>query len=528
LSQSLIDPVVRADRFIDTFDHLFAGAGSALSDDKNEARPVIQFLLNQALKTEQALDPNLTVLNYLRDRLHRCGTKEGCASGDCGACTVVVSELTTDAMGQEQLRYRSLNSCLTFVASLHGKQLISVEDLKHQGQLHSVQQAMVDCHGSQCGFCTPGFVMSLFALQKNSAEPASSETRHAQAHEALAGNLCRCTGYRPILAAAGQCCDRPPSDAFDALTAQTIARLRAIAPAQTGELNDGHKRCLVPLTLNDLADLYQTYPEARLLAGGTDLALEVTQFHRTLPVMIYVGNVAEMKKVEHFEDRIEIGAAAVLTDCYAALSHEYPDFGGLLHRFASLQIRNQGTLGGNIGNASPIGDAPPLLIALGAQIVLRKGAHRRTLALEDFFIDYRVTARQESEFIERIIVPRANPRQAFRAYKVSKRLDDDISAVCAAFRVQVENGMVVDARAAFGGMAAIPKRAARCEQALAGQPWTEATLERACAALAEDFTPLTDFRASKEYRLLSAQNLLRKYFIEVQTPHIQTRVTAYV
>ena len=490
---------------------------------------MIQFLLNQELKTEHALDPNLTVLNYLREHVHKSGTKEGCASGDCGACTVVVGELSTDEQGQDHLSYRSLNSCLTFVAALHGKQLISVEDLKHQGQLHSVQQAMVDCHGSQCGFCTPGFVMSLFALQKNSSQADSDQEKQAQAHEALAGNLCRCTGYRPILAAAGQACGgQHKPDQFDARQAQTIARLKAIRPQQTAELNSGDKRCLVPLTVADLADLYDAYPQARLLAGGTDLALEVTQFHRTLPVMIYVGNVADMKKIEHFEDRIEIGAATALTDCYEALSSEYPDFGELLHRFASLQIRNQGTLGGNIGNASPIGDSPPLLIALGANIVLRKGETTRTLALEDYFIDYRVTARQESEFIEKIIVPRASARQAFRAYKVSKRLDDDISAVCAAFRLQVENGAIVDARAAFGGMAAIPKRAVHCEQALIGQPWTSATIERACHALEQDFTPLTDFRASKEYRLLSAQNLLRKYFIELQTPHIQTRVTAYV
>jgi xanthine dehydrogenase small subunit len=484
---------------------------------------VIQFLLNNELRTEHVLDPNLTVLNYLREHLHKPGTKEGCASGDCGACTVVVGELQTDATGQDSLRYRSLNSCLTFVASLHGKQLISVEDLKHQGQLHSVQQAMVDCHGSQCGFCTPGFVMSLFALQKNSTQ---ADTH--QAHEALAGNLCRCTGYRPILAAAEQSCSQRQTDQFDQRQAQTIARLRSIAPGDTAELNDGDKRCLVPLNVADLAQLYQSYPQARLLAGGTDLALEVTQFHRSLPVMIYVGNVADMKRIEHFDDRLEIGAATSLTDCYAALTAEYPDFGELLQRFASLQIRNQGTLGGNIGNASPIGDSPPLLIALGAQIVLRQGDTRRTLALEDYFIDYRVTARQESEFIEKIVVPKASAKQVFRAYKVSKRLDDDISAVCAAFRLHLENGAVVDARIAFGGMAAIPKRAAACEQALIGQPWTSATVERACAALADDFTPLSDFRASKEYRLLSAQNLLRKYFIELQTPHIETRVTAYV
>ena len=484
---------------------------------------MIQFLLNQELRREHALDPNLTVLDYLREHLGKSGTKEGCASGDCGACTVVVGELHTQADGRERIRYRSLNSCLTFVSSLHGKQLISVEDLKHQGQLHSVQQAMVDCHGSQCGFCTPGFVMSLFALQKNSCAP----DRH-QAHEALAGNLCRCTGYRPILAAAEQaCCARQP-DQFDAQEAQTIARLKAIAPAETGELNCGDKRCLVPLTVADLADLYDAYPQARLLAGGTDLALEVTQLHRTLAVMIYVGNIAELKRIEDFDDRLEIGAATALSDCYAALKAQYPDFGELLQRFASLQIRNQGTLGGNIGNASPIGDSPPLLIALGAQIVLCKGNTRRTLALEDYFIDYRVTARQDSEFIEKIIVPKASAAQAFRAYKVSKRLDDDISAVCAAFNLRIEQGVVADARVAFGGMAATPKRATACEAALRGATWNAATVEKACAALGEDFTPLSDFRASKEYRLLSAQNLLRKYFIELQTPHIETRVTAYV
>lgn len=484
---------------------------------------MIQFLLNQELRSEHALDPNLTVLQYLREHLGKSGTKEGCASGDCGACTVVVGELSEDDDGREQLRYRSLNSCLTFVSSLHGKQLISVEGLKHQGQLHSVQQAMADCHGSQCGFCTPGFVMSLFALQKNSDAPDLHK-----AQEALAGNLCRCTGYRPILAAAEQSCCQAKPDQFDSNQAQTIARLKAIAPSETGELNSGDKRCLVPLTVADLADLYGSHPEARLLAGGTDLALEVTQFHKTLPVMIYVGNVAELKRIDTQAEHLEIGAATPLTDCYDALSREYPDFGELLHRFASLQIRNQGTLGGNIGNASPIGDSPPLLIALDAQIVLRRGESTRTLALEDYFIDYRITARQESEFIEKIIVPRARSAWTFRAYKVSKRLDDDISAVCAAFNLRIENGVVEAARIAFGGMAAIPKRAHACEATLVGKAWNQASIERACLALAEDFTPLSDFRASKEYRLLSAQNLLRKYFIELQTPHIETRVTAYV
>ncbi|MFJ2971069.1 xanthine dehydrogenase small subunit [Pseudomonas fulva] len=484
---------------------------------------MIQFLVNQELRSEHALDPNMTVLQYLREQLGKPGTKEGCASGDCGACTVVIGELTQDDAGNDALRYRSLNSCLTFVSSLHGKQLISVEGLKHQGQLHSVQQAMADCHGSQCGFCTPGFVMSLFALQKNS----QGADKH-QAQEALAGNLCRCTGYRPILDAARQSCRQPCHDQFDAQQAQTIARLKAIAPSQTGELNSGDKRCLVPLTVADLAELYSSHPEARLLAGGTDLALEVTQMHKTLPVMIYVGHVAELKRIEQTATHLEIGAATPLTDCYQALNAQYPDFGALLHRFASLQIRNQGTLGGNIGNASPIGDSPPLLIALDAQVVLRQGERQRTMPLEAYFIDYRITARQDSEFIEKILVPLARHDWTFRAYKVSKRLDDDISAVCAAFNLSIEHGVVNGARIAFGGMAAIPKRARACEAALLGQPWNKASVERACQALAEDFTPLSDFRASQQYRLLTAQNLLRKYFIEQQTPHIETRVTAYV
>ncbi len=483
---------------------------------------MIQFLLNRELRSERALDPNTTVLQYLREYRGKTGTKEGCASGDCGACTVVVGELVG-----ERLRYRTLNSCLTFVSALHGKQLISVEDLKDQGRLHSVQQAMVDCHGSQCGFCTPGFVMSLFALQKNRGDSVQTYDPH-QTHEALAGNLCRCTGYRPILEAAEQACGNRQSDQFDAREAETIAQLKAITPREMAELSDGEKRCLSPLTVAELAEVYAANPDARLLAGGTDLALEVTQFHRELPVMIHVGQITEMKQVQITDHHIEIGAAAPLTDCYAALAAEYPDFGELLQRFASLQIRNQGTLGGNIGNASPIGDSPPLLIALGADVVLRKGVNSRTLPLEDYFIDYKVTARQPGEFIEKVRVPRATPDRLFRAYKVSKRLDDDISAVCAAFDLQITDGVVADARVAFGGMAAIPKRAAACEATLNGAPWNQQTVEAACDALAEDFTPLTDFRASREYRLLVAQNLLRKCFLEQHAPKTETRVTAYV
>jgi xanthine dehydrogenase small subunit len=478
---------------------------------------MIRFLLNRELCIEERLDPNLTVLNYLREHLHKTGTKEGCASGDCGACTVVIAE-----PHGASLRYRAVNACLTFVSALDGKQLITVEDLK-QSNLHPVQQAMVDCHGSQCGYCTPGFVMSLFALHKNASEPCLSKTQ-----EALAGNLCRCTGYRPILAAAEQASLDRTADHFDEQEAQTLERLKAIQPDVVSELSNGKHRSFNPTTVSELADLYGTYPEARLLAGGTDLALEVTQAHRSLPMMISVAHVPALKCIDMLADRLEIGAATPLSACMEVLAAEYTDAGELLHRFASLQIRNQGTLGGNIGNASPIGDTPPLLIALGAQVQLRMGSETRHLPLDEFFIGYRITACQPSEFIEKIIIPRIQPGQIFKAYKVSKRLDDDISAVCAAFNLHIEQGHITQVRIAYGGMAATPKRASACEQVLQNREWSKATLEQAVDALAQDFAPLTDFRASSEYRLLTAQNLLRKCFIETTSPAIATRVTHYV
>lgn len=479
---------------------------------------MIKFLLNQELRVEQNIDPNTTVLNYLRSSAAKTGTKEGCASGDCGACTVVLGELIDD-----RIQYRSINSCLTFVSALHGKQLITVEDLKDGDKMHPAQQAMVDCHGSQCGFCTPGFVMSMFALGKNVAKPEKEDI-----HEALAGNLCRCTGYRPIVDAAHAMYEDAAEDRFDREAEQTIAMLRKLQIEDSPQLSDGQKFAFNPRTVEELAGLYEKYPTARLVAGGTDLALDVTQFHREIEQLIYVGDIADMKKVERFDDRIELGSAASLTSCYQLLTDEYPDFGSLLHRFASLQIRNQGTLGGNIGNASPIGDSPPALIALDAQVVLRKGSETRTVALEDYFIDYKVTAQQESEFIEKVIVPRAQGNRQFRSYKISKRIDDDISAVLGCFNLEINDGRISDARVAFGGMAAIPMRASRCEAVLNGAKWNRATFEQAKQALAEDFKPISDFRASKEYRLLAATNLLTRYFVEIDSPEVETRVTAYV
>lgn len=478
---------------------------------------MIQFLLNRELISEQDLDPTTTVLEYLRRHRGLTGTKEGCGSGDCGACTVVLAELNGD-----QLQYRTINSCLTFMPALQGRQLISVEHLKQPSGLHPVQQAMVDCHGSQCGFCTPGFIMSMFALQKTQTACDLKTTL-----DALAGNLCRCTGYRPIVDATEQALSHADNDQFRLHEPETIAQLKAIQAPQSVELSGPTGQSWNPQTIDELAQLCQQYPTAKLLAGGTDLALEVTQFHRPLSQLIYLGQVPELQQLSIRDDFIEIGAARPLSDCIDTLSHFYPDFGELLHRFAAQQVRNQGTFGGNIANASPIGDSPPLLIALNSQLVLRHGNNTRLLPIEEFFLDYKVTALQAGEFIQAIRIPLPTPNSVFKAYKISKRLDDDISAVCMAIQIsETDNRVLV--RIAFGGMAAVPKRATQTEQVLNNNTFNEATLEQACLALAQDFNPLTDVRASHAYRVLVAQNLLRKAFIEWQDANLLTRVTDYV
>ncbi|MBS0971376.1 xanthine dehydrogenase small subunit [Nissabacter archeti] len=475
---------------------------------------MIQFLLNQRLHRESRLDPNTTVLTWLRRHQQRCGTKEGCASGDCGACTVVLAEPAGD-----RLRYRTVNACITLVSALDGKQLITVEDLKQRDQLHPVQQAMVDCHASQCGFCTPGFVMSLFALQKQHGQGSTEQ--------ALAGNLCRCTGYRPIVAAADHLAAQgTKDDQFDQAEAQTLARLNALAPAGLRQLSDNGQRCLMPDSLAALAEAFLAEPHAQLVAGGTDLALAITQRSQHFPLLIALNQVPELRTIEQHPHHVSIGAAVPLTDCLPVLREQIPAFADLMTRFASQQIRNQGTLGGSLANASPIGDAAPALLALNASLELRRGAETRTLPLDDFFLSYRQTALQPGEFIARILIPHVTT--SLKIYKVSKRQEDDISAVCAAFSLDIRHGVVQAARLAYGGMAAIPARARHTEQALVGQPWQLSTLELACRALADDFTPISDFRAGSAYRLLVAQNLLRRAYFELSTPHQPIKVTDYV
>lgn len=470
---------------------------------------MIRFLLNDELISLEGCSPELTVLEFLRTNKGRKGTKEGCASGDCGACTVVVVE-----PADGQLRYTSLNSCITFVGTLHGKQLLTVEHLRHSGSLHPVQQAMVDLHGSQCGYCTPGFIMSMFALYKSCDMPTRSDVERA-----LAGNLCRCTGYRPIIDAALSLAGQGARDHFSATEVDVRDRLIQITKDAPGaSLTCGDRRFYIPSNSDELASLLQAYPQAKLVAGGTDLALSVTQQLQQPEVLIYTGRVAEMAVVKEIDGALLIGGGVSYSRAEPLLHKHFPAFAELLDRLGSLQIRNQGTLGGNIANASPIGDTPPVLLALNARIHARSGNRCEAIPVDDFFTGYRQTALPEQGFIEQIEIP-LQPERELYVFKISKRLDDDISAVCAAFSLEIDDdGVVVDARLGFGGMAATPARAINAEKALIGQPFTETGIQAAQQALASDFSPIDDVRASGEYRLLVAQNLLLRAVLEQNNP----------
>ncbi len=472
---------------------------------KSKGTAAVRFLLNDQIRSVSDLDPNMTVLNYLRESERKTGTKEGCAEGDCGACTVVLGELAGD-----RIRYRAVNACILFVPMLDGKQLITVEDLKGaDGRLHPVQQAMVDCHASQCGFCTPGFVMSLFALFKTEQNPSRQRI-----DDVLAGNLCRCTGYRPIAEAGARMQRIATTDQFDARGDETLALLRSLKRSETLALAWGERRYFAPVDIDAFARLCKAHPEATILAGGTDVGLWVTKQHRDLETVIYAGEVAELRSLETSDSHLDIGAAVTYAAAHDAIASDYPDFAEILRRLGSVQIRNAGTIGGNVANGSPIGDSMPALIALGATVVLRLGRKRREIGLEDFYLGYRKTDLGAGEFVERIRVPRPTTGRRFHSWKISKRFDQDISGVCGAWTIDLEDGKVRDVRICYGGMAATPKRARHCEQALRGQTWANAHLSPALEALEQDFQPLTDMRASRDYRMLVAQNLLRKFHRE--------------
>lgn len=477
----------------------------------------IRFLFDDQEVACSGLAPTTTLLDWLREVRGRTGTKEGCAEGDCGACTVVLAEICDAGIA-----WRSVNACIQLLPTLHGKALYTVESLRGRGgALHPAQQAMVDCHGSQCGFCTPGFVMSLFGLyQQQSAPDADAIT------DALSGNLCRCTGYRPIVDAAhrmyalpGVADDAPlPRWHDDGRQAEAglLARLQALDHEQRLELDHPDARFFAPRTLADFAALLSAHPQATVLAGGTDVGLWITKQFRKLPEILYLGRVRELAEITTEDGWLRIGAAVKLEEAFAALLQHYPEMRELHRRFASLPIRNAGTLCGNIANGSPIGDAMPALIALGAELVLRAGTNTRSLPLDAFYLDYQKKDLAAGEFVEAVRVP-LRPAAAgfhFRAWKVSKRHDQDISAVFAGFAIEFDQGVIRRVRLAYGGMAATPKRAAAAEAALLGCPFDASALSAARAALAQDFAPLSDMRASAAYRMRVAQNLLTRLQLE--------------
>jgi xanthine dehydrogenase small subunit len=455
--------------------------------------------------------PTRTVLEWLREDARCTGTKEGCAEGDCGACTVVLGEL--DAEGG--LRLAPVNACIQFLPTLDGKALFTVEDLQPLagGALHPVQQAMVECHGSQCGFCTPGIVMSLFATYERHQACGTRATRQELADD-LSGNLCRCTGYRPILDAGERMFEGAPVRLDREAVASALRVLRDDAPLH---YEAGGASFDAPRTLDELASLRAARPQARLLAGSTDVGLWVTKQFRPLGDIIYVGAVDELRRVGWRDGTLEIGAAASLEDAWRALVREWPALQDLWLRFASPPVREAGTMGGNVANGSPIGDSAPLLMALDATIVLRRAERVRRMKLAEFYVDYMKNRLEPGEFVQALEVPAADPATAVRAYKISKRFDCDISAVCAGMAVTLDDaGIVRAARLAFGGMAATVRHARGAEATLVGRRWDRAALEAAQAALDTDFTPLTDMRGSAAFRSRVARNLLERFWLETR------------
>jgi len=462
-----------------------------------------------------------TLLDHLRIHERAFGTKEGCAEGDCGACTVALGRLDGDG----RVTYQPVNACILLLGMIDGTEIVTVEDLApSNGDLHPVQRAMVDLHASQCGFCTPGFVMSLFALYH-----AGTRADRATVNDWLAGNLCRCTGYRPIADAALATCTGEADDTFTKRAGQTAGLLAELADDADLVAGDDEAFFAAPATEDALAALCARHPDATIVGGATDVGLWITKQLRDLPRIVHTGRVASLHEVRETDDRVEIGAAATYAEAEEALARIDPDVGEMLRRLGSKQVRATGTVGGNIANGSPIGDSPPVLIALGATIELRHRDARRTLALEDFFLDYGRQDRDPGEILTRITVPKLCDDEHFRCYKISKRFDQDISALLGAFRFRIRRGRVTEARIACGGMAATPKRAPATERAVAGLRLRDpASWTPAADALAKDFSPIDDHRASAGYRMRVARSLLLKALAEIAgSPTSETRITGF-
>lgn len=458
----------------------------------------VSFVLDGHCIDLPQVDPTATVLDHLRSTMGRTGTKEGCAEGDCGACTVLVGTPSHDGV-----TWRAVNACIQFLPMLHGKALKTVESLARDGHLTPLQACMAANGSSQCGFCTPGFVMSLHG------KAMGARGSDLAVEDVLAGNLCRCTGYGPILAAGAMLGHEPPDDAGLAEV------LRGITGTGASGIWQG-RRWFAPRSSDELARLLADNPDARIVAGATDVGLWVTKQLRTIDTLIFIADISDLSQIVEDADGLTLGAAVRYGDAHAALGRLHPDLGELVRRLGGLQVRNAGTVGGNIANGSPIGDGPPALIALNAQVTLRSLAGRRTLPLEDYFIDYGRQDRREGEFVEAVHIPRPQPGAVIHIAKLSRRFDSDISAVCGAFALTVEAGTITGARVAFGGMAATPRRAPGCEAALVGQAFNRDTIEAAALALRQDYTPLDDVRGSSAYRLDVAANLLRRLWLREQ------------
>ena len=465
----------------------------------------IRFVWENKIHSISNLDPNETILNYVRLKLKKTGTKEGCSEGGCGACTVVLGELKNN-----KIIYKAINSCIGFLPSLEGKQLILVEDLvSKNGTLHTVQDAMINYHGSQCGFCTPGFVMSLFAMYKN-----FSSYNKENIQDSISGNLCRCTGYRPILDAGKSLNNVNRSDQFDKNKKKIINLLKKIN-SENISLKNGKKKYFSPKSINELIKNIKENPNSIFLSGGTDLSLNVTKERKDINNIISLNSVKELKFIKKKNSNIEVGATTSLIEFESFIKEYYPDFNVILKRYGSVQIRNVGTIAGNIATASPIGDTLPLLLSLDAKVVLQKISKKTILPLKNFFISYRKTKLKKGQFIHSIIIP-IFKKNIFKAYKVSKRIDDDISSVCASFNLEINNKKIKNIKIAYGGMAPIPKRATNCEKTLINSTLSEESFEKAKKKLEKDFNPINDMRATKDYRMEVAKNLLMKCFIEIK------------
>ena len=470
---------------------------------KNE----IEFILNDELIKINNVDTNVSVLNYLRIDKRLTGTKEGCASGDCGACTAIIAELKNN-----KLEYKAVNTCIMFLYSLHGKQLITVEHLSNS-KLHPVQQSMVDNHGSQCGFCTPGFVMSMFGMYKDKVKPSNQNI-----DEYLAGNLCRCTGYNSIKKAAKKMYSYGRKDKFSKNENKIIKLLKKIKHNDI-LISKNNNKFYIPSNLKNLIKYTQNNKQYKFVTGGTDIALEVTKKNNTINSLIYLGNNKDLNYIKIKRNYINIGSATPINKIIPILKKYYPSFAEMFDRYGSTQIRNVASIGGNLGSASPIGDSLPALLALNTKLILQS-KNQRLLDIKKFFIAYRKTALKNNEFIKEIRIPILK-NHIFKCYKISKRIDDDISSLFVAYLMKLKNNIIIDINIAYGGMDSIPNFAFKTQKYLIGKEFNLKNIDKSKQMIEKDFTPLTDVRASSTYRKLVSKNLMDRLFLEINNNKIR-------